>query len=382
MRVAFFTNSLNHHQIGLADELYRLTEGKYTLIETQPLNEERLKMGFVSYDRPYVLKAYISNEHQYRALDIARHADVAIMGANSFPYLKVRIKAGGKLTFSFSERWFKQGIKNLLSPRLLRQIMLYYWYGRKQPWYILSASAYLSKDYNLLHAFRGRCYKWGYFPNVPQRDVNGVLSAKREIEKIKILWVARYLGWKHPEQMILLASQLQRRGVDFEINMVGAGALYKDIKKQILELDLSDRVHQLGNMKNSDVIKLMQNHQIFCFTSDRNEGWGAVLGEAMSNACSVVASIEAGATPFLIKEEINGFLFDLSKNDDFVNKVIKLIDNPRLRETMAQNAYYTMQNLWNPHNAAKRFIQLADSLLQGVECEFLDGPCSKAEILQ
>ncbi len=61
----------------------------------------------------------------------------------------------------------------------------------------------------------------------------------------------------------------------------------RDLEKKILELNLSDKVHQLGNLSNSDVIKLMQNHQIFCFTSDRSEGWGAVLGEAMSNACSV-----------------------------------------------------------------------------------------------
>ena len=381
MKIVFFTNCLNHHQIGLADELYHLTAGQYILIETETLNEERYKMGFVSYDRPYVLKAYASSENQRRAFDIARNFDVAIMGAGSFPYLKVRIKERGKLTFSFSERWLKQGVKNLLSPRLLQQMILYYLYGRNQSWYILSASAYLPYDYNLLRAFRGRCYKWGYFPKVPQGDVNFILSAKRDIEKIKILWVARYLEWKHPEQMILLASQLRQYGTDFEINMVGTGDMYEDIEKKILELNLSDKVHQLGNLSNSDVIKLMQNHQIFCFTSDRSEGWGAVLGEAMSNACSVVASTAAGATPFLVQDNINGLLLDLSKKDDLFNKVVKLIENPQMRESISRNAYYTMQHLWNPHNAAEKFIQLAVSLLQGIECEILDGPCSKAKVL-
>ncbi|WP_289161090.1 glycosyltransferase [uncultured Parabacteroides sp.] len=381
MEIAFFTNSLNLHQLGLADELYHLTGGKYMLIETQPLSEERRKMGFVNYDRPYVLEAYASDENQCRSYDIARNVDVAIMGANSFPYLETRIKKGGKLTFSFSERWLKQGIKNLLSPRLLQQMKLYYLYGRNQPWYILCASAFLPSDYNLLRAFKGKCYKWGYFTSVPQIDVNSVLSAKRDTQKIKILWVARYLGWKHPEQMVSLALQLRQRGVDFEINMVGLGYMYEDIGKEIGRLNLSDSVHQLGNMSNLDVIKLMQNHQIFCFTSDRNEGWGAVLGEAMSNACSVVASTAAGATPFLVQDNINGLLFDLSKKDDLFNKVVKLIENHQMRESISRNAYYTMRHLWNPHNAAEKFIQLADSLLQGTACEILDGPCSKAKVL-
>lgn len=52
-----------------------------------------------------------------------------------------------------------------------------------------------------------------------------------------------------------------------------------------------------------------------------------------------------------------------------------------MRESISRNAYYTMQHLWNPHNAAEKFIQLADSLLQGIECEILDGPCSKAKVL-
>ena len=89
--------------------------------------------------------------------------------------------------------------------------------------------------------------------------------------------------------------------------------------------------------------------------------------------------------PFSIPNEnyynINGLLLDLSKKDDLFNKVVKLIENPQMRESISRNAYYTMQHLWNPHNAAEKFIQLADSLLQGIECEILDGPCSKAKVL-
>ena len=58
MKIAVFTNCLNHHQVGLADKLYYLSGGQYMLIETESLTGERCKMGFVSYDRPYVLKAY------------------------------------------------------------------------------------------------------------------------------------------------------------------------------------------------------------------------------------------------------------------------------------------------------------------------------------
>ena len=57
----------------------------------------------------------------------------------------------------------------------------------------------------------------------------------------------------------------------------------------------------------------MKKHHIYCLTSDKNEGWGAVLNEAMSSGCCPVSSIEAGATPYLVKDGVNGFSFDLKK---------------------------------------------------------------------
>lgn len=74
-------------------------------------------------------------------------------------------------------------------------------------------------------------------------------------------------------------------------------------------MNVGDCVSLIGNMPNDEILALMQKSHIFIFTSDRNEGWGAVLNEAMSNGCAVVASNMIGAAPYLIKQGENGYIF-------------------------------------------------------------------------
>ena len=78
----------------------------------------------------------------------------------------------------------------------------------------------------------------------------------------------------------------------------------------------------------------MRNHDIFIFTSDRQEGWGAVLNEAMDSGSTVVASDAIGSSPFLIKDGQNGFLFKSENHKSLYQKVAYLIDNPLPAEVL------------------------------------------------
>ena len=69
-----------------------------------------------------------------------------------------------------------------------------------------------------------------------------------------------------------------------------------------------------GNVHFTEVRTLMEESEIFIFTSDFNEGWGAVLNEAMSSACGCVASYKAGSTPFLL-DGTNGQVYNSTQND-------------------------------------------------------------------
>ena len=122
---------------------------------------------------------------------------------------------------------------------------------------------------------------------------------------------------------------------------------------------------------------IMKKTDIFLFTSDRNEGWGAVLNESMSNACAVVANREIGSVPYLVEDGKNGLVYERKDKNSRYNCVKKLIVNKSLRETLGKNAYDTIKNVWNAEVAADRLLTLIDSINNSTTVPYTTGPCSK-----
>lgn len=356
MTIVFFSNVLNHHQIALCDELYRQNDGDFVFVETNELNADRRAMGFKHYERSYRLPIKSSEENLREAKRLAVEADVAIMGAESYPYLKLRLIKSDGVTFSYSERWLKQGIKNYLSPNILRQILLYASLGHRRKWYMLAASAYLANDLYKIGIFRNRVYKWGYFPGYMFYNPDG----PRKEGKARILWVGRFLDWKRPDMMIDLAEHLSGKGFGYEMTMVGDGPMAEALKARVdKNRGMAQSVKFTGNLPNDEVIRHMERSDIFCFTSNRREGWGAVLGEAMAARCLVVASYEAGATPFLVNSD-NGFIF--TDKGEFTAKVEELVKSLKVdgrMSAMRRAAQDTISKEWNAAVAAREFLSLA-----------------------
>jgi glycosyltransferase involved in cell wall biosynthesis len=163
--------------------------------------------------------------------------------------------------------------------------------------------------------------------------------------------------------------------------MIGTGGLKQELEKQIEVTGVENNIRLLGNMPNSQVLSLMQQHHIFIFTSDYGEGWGAVLNEAMSNGCAVVCSDKVGASRFLIKDGWNGLLFKSGSDKDLYIKVRRYIDDRLLLKSCALNAYKTMSTIWSPKNAALNFLSLCNSLLTNSPVTIEEGPCSIAKMI-
>lgn len=375
----FITNLVHHHQIPLADEMYKILGDNYKYIATEPLPDWLRKGGYdASINRPYIVRTYESEEASRYAMDLANDSDVVIAGAVSHDFMKQRVKEN-KLTFFYSERFFKDGYYHLLSPRAWYYLYNKYIKNRNKKFYILCASAFAAGDVAKFFSFPNKRYKWGYITQVNACDINQVVEHK---EYASILWTARMLKWKHPEVPIACAVQLRDKGYKFKLRMIGVGELEEKIRSLINCYNLNDCVELLGSMPNAQVLSWMQRSQIFIFTSDKNEGWGAVLNEAMSNGCAVVASSAIGAVPFLINNGINGFIYKDGDVSDLTDKVEKILSDHQLCRDISVNAYKTMSDVWSPTVAARRLVELSESLLCDEKPKiFKNGPCSAAPLL-
>lgn len=378
MKIAFFSNFISHHQVHVADELYRLTDCNYTFVELEAMPDSFVKTGYPDYSsRPYVLQAWKSEDKYKQAMDLAIECDVMIIGSLiALPFEVRRCRNTDKLTFEYRERWLKKGLKNLLSPRLQRWLWYYHTLFKSKPVYTLCASAFASSDLYRLGAMKNRCYRWGYFTEVTPLDIEKRLSF-RDKETLKMMWCARMIEWKHPELVVQLSERLKNKGYKIEVNMYGDGVLKDEIDTLINQKGLRDVVSLKGNIPNEEVLQAMKDHDIFLFTSDHQEGWGAVANEAMASGCVLVGSDKIGSVPFLVKDNSNGLIFKSCDLDDLTNKVESLLLNRQLMNCLAKKGYETMINIWSPQNAARQFLQLVECLNNGSNSSLLGGPCSK-----
>lgn len=381
LKVVFVSNYYNHHQSDFSDAMNAMTDIEYYFIETVPMTSERKNMGWQSSGKnTYVLSAYQSGEIRDKCLKIIDNADFVIIGSANDEYIASRHQKG-KFVFHYNERFYKNGCPRWQIP--LRYVKNYIRFNRYKNDYLLCASAYTAADASITNSFVGKSYKWGYFPPVKEFNINELFTRKRANAKVTILWAGRLIGLKHPDAAILLAEKLKSENLSFSLNIIGSGELEESLKQMIREKKISDSVHMLGVKKPEEVREYMEQSDVFLFTSDFNEGWGAVLNESMNSACAVVASHAIGSVPFLIKQYENGIVYHDGKFEELYNAVRLLIADKGLRENLGRAAYETIVNEWNAKIAAERLITLYKDLQNsGTSNTFIDGPCSQAPIIK
>lgn len=374
MNIVFVSNFLNHHQIPLCDALSARSDSFYFIA-----TEHGSRQGYQSsQERSYVID-YSLEASRVNALLLS--ADVVVFGACPNEMIKMRM-AENRLSFVFSERFFKKGVWRRFIPRTARAVRERVTAYAEKNMYVLCASAFLPYDLSFFDFPIDRCFRWGYFPEVKQYDdVQQLIAEKRPAS---LLWVGRFLDWKHPDASVAVAKQLKSDGFDLELNIIGSGDMENSIQSMIEKNGLEDCVHMLGSMKPCDVRSHMERSEVFLFTSDRREGWGAVLNEAMNSGCAVVASHVIGSAPYLIQDGLNGLIYRDGDIRDLYKKTKWLLTHSAERKNIALNAYTAMLNEWNAENAAERFISLATEILNGNKhptvADF--GVCSRAEVLK
>lgn len=375
MEIVFLSNFYNHHQMYLSRSLWKLLHGQYTFIATTPMDEERRKLGYQEIEEPFLLPF---EENPVICMERIRRADVVIFGSAPRKLIQERLKKG-KLVFQYSERIFKKKPPFYEMPA--RAVKYYLEKGRYPNLYLLCASGFAAADYAKTYTFLNRSYQWGYFPETKHYPIQNLLSQK---DKQRILWVGRLLDWKHPDDAITVAKRLKEAGYDFYMDIAGSGEMEDQLKTMVQTGGLNDCVTFLGAVPSNEVRELMEKAAIYLFTSDRYEGWGAVLNESMNSGCAVVASHAIGAVPYLMKHGENGLIYHSGDIDDLYNNVRYLLDHPEAQVRLGSAAYETIVNEWNADVAAQRLVSLSEQLLAGAKTPdlYVRGICSPAEVIR
>lgn len=374
LNIVFVGNYLNHHLSYLCDEFLKQSSSFY-FISTDDSYVQGFQKKIVS---PYVL---YYQEHKEKCDELIIEADLCIFGSCPDEMINERISKG-KTAFLYTERFFKKGQWRRFIPSTFKKINNRIIRFKQDRLYILCAGAYVSNDLHLCGFHVEKCLKWGYFPETKIYNNIGALFEKKE--RASMLWCGRFLKWKHPELAVYLTKRLKKDGYDIKLKMIGDGPFKNKIETMIRDEHLEESIQLCNSLSPKQIRYEMEKTSIYLLTSDNEEGWGAVLNEAMNSGCAVVSSDRAGSTIFLIADKENGVIFRSNNLTDLYNKTKMLIDDDVFRKEIGIKAIDTICKLWNAKIAANRLICINERLaLNKTPITIFDsGPCSLAQIIK
>ena len=374
MKIVIFSSVFNHHSMPLCDALNLLPDVECVFVETMEEEEERKLLGYHPYNRDYVLNMLYSDENKTKAQELALTADVMIAGVFPYAFLKERLDRN-KLTFLCQERMFKGGATFERRARAWLFNMRKFFRFRHKPLYFLSIGKNAALDYKSIGFYKNKCFQWAYFPTAISYDIHQLMAQKRS-KTVQILFAGRLIPWKHPEYPLRAVKTLIAKGLDVHLTYVGCGELENSLRQEAEEI--AESVSFLGSKSPEQVRSYMEKANIFAFTSNSLEGWGAVLNEAMNSGCAVVASNAAGVAVTLLRDEENGCIYDSENYSDFFQKIEKLVNDRERAEKLGVAAYLTITEQYNATIAAQRLHDFCLALLNGnAEHQYADGIMSK-----
>ena len=345
-----------------------LGEDNFRLILVSPKQAEtalknRLKMGWKidvpdgkwMVPNPETVKD-LENGEGIRLIESAEVAIIESLFYNKrlFKAVDRRIKSD-KLTFIANERFFKCYVTmwDFLNPKVWWR---WFWVHRRfnhPNVHYLPEDHWGKEDMRFHCACKGRIWQFGCFPPVSDKPVD-----KPDDGVFRIGWCGKISELKHVDHIIRAVSILPeeyRRRVHADI--IGEGEPKKSLIHLAKALSLDGQVEFLPYQPLEKIKEWMGKLDAYLFPSDRREGWGVVLAEAMDKCCIPIACIEAGGTLDLIDDGYNGFVFEEGDLRRIARKIMWLMDHPGERREMGFNAWKSMQER-TPRKAAERCIAM------------------------
>lgn len=375
LNLAYCTNVWTHHQSPVCTELARLLgEDHFTLCLFATLSEERRKLGYsvAVPAHPWIAGPPTSPGETQRLIKIVCDADVAVLGSCPQEVRAARA-ATGKLTLIMSERMWKRPFHwwRMLNPHFARGIQQFRSMANRENVHELAIGAYAAADVRRIRAYGDRVWSWAYFAELAPRP-----PPPRTSGSLHVLWVGRMLRWKRVD-LLLQAVALVRHHPSFaRLDVVGTGPEKTRLQNLARELDLRDKCVFHEPVLADQVRALMRQADVYVLPSNRQEGWGVVANEAMSDGAVLVANEQAGASQELIGHGQTGFLFKDGAVVDLAAILQTLLADVSLRETVRHAAWLEMQRLWHPRVGAERLVRLIGGLLGRSErTAYTEGPC-------
>lgn len=188
---------------------------------------------------------------------------------------------------------------------------------------------------------------------------------------ITILSVGRLVQKKGMNFLIDAFSQVYDQCPNVRLRIAGDGNLRHELENQVKQLKLDKCVTFLGALSYEDIIREMQQAQVFALasttTKDGNqEGIPNVLKEALASGLPVVSTLHSGI-PELIRNGESGILVPERDTAALAQSLLQLIKTPDQWDRMAKKGRRTVKKLFNTQKQIHELEHIYNTVIDGLE---------------
>lgn len=190
--------------------------------------------------------------------------------------------------------------------------------------------------------------------------VNKKYIKKREITFLLVGTLEKNKG---QEVAVRAVRELSNRGIrNFKLLLAGGDPTgYSEyLLGLIKEFEISELVEYIGFVTDMKKLRKSVDVELMCAPS---EAFGLVTIEAMLAGNLVIGS-DSGATSELVKDGVNGYLYQLNNEYDLADKMEKIINNSNLLKSMGNKAKEYALNNFSSTKHSDEIIKLYNELLR------------------
>lgn len=162
---------------------------------------------------------------------------------------------------------------------------------------------------------------------------SNVKEKYRDFDNI-VLFVGALIKRKNVESLLSAAIDVIKKYPKTLFLIVGDGEEKSMLRKMAAKLEIKQNIRFEGRVAQNDLYSYYHSCDIFILPS-REDGWGRVVIEALACRKSVIVSNACGVSDIVNTVEC-GFVFPVDRSDVLAEKIIYLLDNPKLREEMGR----------------------------------------------
>ncbi|MFN3527632.1 MAG: glycosyltransferase, partial [Candidatus Altarchaeaceae archaeon] len=150
-----------------------------------------------------------------------------------------------------------------------------------------------------------------------------------------ILHVGRISKKRNIDKIIYSAKKVIEKFPNAKFLIIGDGMEMKNLENIVKNLNLENNVIFLGKIEQKFLPDYYKASDVFV-TASTIDTQGLVVLESLACGTPVIAA-NSRALPEIVNENVNGFLFDYKNVEELSEKIIKILENKKLREKFSEN---------------------------------------------